>query len=102
MLDKTKDISRCEDYEIIARMVIPAEVPDKLKGEEGCDPEYCFTCRHLLPNNDCLIYTARPRMCRNYPYGKKCRYPECTYTGVGEAYESKKETDETPAPELLS
>jgi len=89
MLDPSKDVRRCEDCEIIARMVIPAEVPDHLKGEKGCEPEYCFTCRHLLPNNDCLIYHARPKMCRNYPYGKNCKYPRCTYTGLGEEYESE-------------
>jgi len=91
MLDDTKDIRRCKDYEIIARMVIPTEVPDHLKGQEDADPEHCFTCRHLRENNDCAIYEQRPRMCREYPYGRQCRYPGCTYTGLGTTREEEEE-----------
>lgn len=86
MLDPTKTISRCEDCEIIARMVIPVEPPMDLVEDLGILPnakQHCYTCRHLLPNNDCLIYAARPKMCRDYPYGTKCKYPGCTYTGIG-------------------
>ena len=38
-----------------------------------------FTCRwHDPESGDCTIYSARPGMCRDYPYGQPCLAPGCT------------------------
>lgn len=36
---------------------------------------YVYTCRHLQLNGDCGIYEDRPAMCRDYPYGQVCEFP---------------------------
>ncbi len=36
-----------------------------------------FTCGHLTDDFRCDIYDERPRMCRDYPYGKTCGF--CGY-----------------------
>jgi Fe-S-cluster containining protein len=97
MLDETRDTIRCEDCEIIADMVIPIEPPSHLIEKLGLRPDvnrYCYTCRHLLGNKNCAIYENRPRMCSGYPYGKKCVYPGCTYTGLGTNLDENEQADE--------
>lgn len=37
-----------------------------------------YTCAHLESNGDCGIYSIRPRMCVDYPYGERCGVPGCT------------------------
>jgi len=38
-----------------------------------------YTCRNFdVTTRNCKIYDHRPRMCRNFPYGKKCPNKECT------------------------
>lgn len=42
-----------------------------------------FTCRWFdAEAGDCAIYSARPAMCRDYPYGAACEQPACTMNGV--------------------
>ena len=38
-----------------------------------------YACVHF-DGKDCGIYGIRPKMCRDYPYGRKCQYPGCKYT----------------------
>lgn len=38
-----------------------------------------YACKHLEKNGDCGIYAMRPRMCRDYPYGKACSFKACTW-----------------------
>lgn len=47
-----------------------------------------YTCRHHgAATGDCRIYAERPRMCRDYPYGRAGQQPECTaeHRGVAAA-----------------
>lgn len=45
---------------------------------------FYFTCRHLdQGSGDCKIYELRPRMCRDYPYGKACIVEGCTAPNRG-------------------
>lgn len=39
-------------------------------------------CLALLPNGDCGVYETRPRLCRDYPYAKKCDNPGCQWAAV--------------------
>ncbi len=41
-------------------------------------PGELLTCSMLTKDGDCSIYEQRPRVCRNYPHGRACRYPGCT------------------------
>lgn len=116
MLNTDKPIERCEDCEIIAQMVRPIDPPEgKTNTFPSGDKAYWYTCKHLLENNDCEIYDNRPRMCKDYPYGKKCHYEGCTYTGVGTPYpdfsekldkqkeeEEEENTNVSESPALLS
>lgn len=44
---------------------------------------YYYTCRHYnRKTGDCMAYDRRPKMCREYPYGRGCEYPGCTRTCV--------------------
>ena len=71
-----------QDEDIIVDMLIPLEWD-----EEG---GATFTCRHFdTETNNCQIYDRRPGMCRNYPYGKECSFPGCTYTTTA----TKEKTD---------
>lgn len=55
----------------IADMLIPLGARD--------DGREMFTCRHHdTETGDCRIYEDRPRMCRDYPYGRSCEHSECT------------------------
>lgn len=47
---------------------------------ESNDQGHFYTCLNLQPGGDCGVYEARPRMCRNFPYGKACPFPDCTMT----------------------
>lgn len=55
----------------IADMLIPLG-----QREDGRE---MYTCRHHdAETGDCRIYDDRPRMCRDYPYGKSFEHSECT------------------------
>lgn len=46
------------------------------------DGGHYYSCKHFDPRKRaCTIYEIRPRMCHAYPYGKKCKYDKCTWTG---------------------
>lgn len=47
--------------------------------------EHYYTCRNYdWESGNCGIYEQRPDMCRDYPYGGRCRYPGCTWTAARE------------------
>ena len=48
-------------------------VPDPQKSS------HYYRCRNLQPDGNCGIYATRPRMCRDYPYGRRCSYAQCTW-----------------------
>ncbi len=60
---------------------------DELRGERyKC---HYYRCRLFDEKaKKCTIYEIRPKMCREYPYGKKCNYTGCTWQKV----KAKKET----------
>ena len=38
-----------------------------------------YTCKELKENGDCGIYDSRPKVCRDYPHGRPCDFPECQW-----------------------
>ncbi len=40
----------------------------------------------------CTIYERRPRMCRDYPYGKPCEYAACEWDGAAQGHEAEEMT----------
>lgn len=73
------NLSRVVDGMMIADMVIyighRAPQPP-LNGDNG-SKRHLYTCKYLKKNGDCAVYCKRPKMCRDYPYGKSCAQPEC-------------------------
>jgi Fe-S-cluster containining protein len=54
-------------------------------GKAG-EPAYWYGCKHFDDDAGlCTAYESRPRMCSEYPYGQRCRYKGCGYTGGGRA-----------------
>lgn len=48
---------------------------------ETVDGRAYYSCNNFdTETRDCLIYETRPDMCSNYPYGRGCTQPECTWT----------------------
>lgn len=76
------------ESDVIAKMVVPlgvfARVPttgEPVVHVDGSGPAagMFYTCRNLLPNGNCGIYSRRPAMCREYPYrGDRCVFRGCT------------------------
>lgn len=65
-----------EDGDKLAEMLIPLD-------DQG-PVNYWFTCKHHDPvSGDCTNYENRPRMCREYPYGRDCEYDDCTMDASG-------------------
>jgi len=50
-----------------------------VSGHEYAGPTSLYTCKNLAKNGDCKIYETRPAMCREFPDGKPCPYPGCTW-----------------------
>ncbi len=51
----------------------------------GLNPVPChyYTCKHFdEPSGNCGIYETRPKMCRDFPYGKPCPFPDCGWDDV--------------------
>jgi|SRR3990167_6877106 len=61
------------DIHLIYPMVTPLE---------ECVGGWTYSCKHLDTNNNCSIYDNRPDMCRNFPYEKRCPFPECEWSRV--------------------
>lgn len=40
-------------------------------------PTHHYACRHLGRDGLCRVYEQRPPVCRDYPYGSRCRYAGC-------------------------
>ncbi len=75
--------SDTRDDRLVAAMVkpigiIPLGTPLPT-GEVSLGGAY-FDCRMLDANGDCLIYDARPQMCRDFPNGQPCTRAGCTET----------------------
>jgi Fe-S-cluster containining protein len=80
-----------EDGEQIAAMSLPAYVvqpgepmPDG-RPLSGGDPAQIYRCANLNEaTGDCRIYEERPRMCREYPYGRRCEMADCSWPAARE------------------
>jgi Fe-S-cluster containining protein len=71
-----------QDVKVLASMLVSLGKFTKhpLTGAKYSIPKELFTCKHLQDNGDCGIYESRPNMCRDYPHGKPCEYPGCTWS----------------------
>jgi Fe-S-cluster containining protein len=63
-----------QDIEIIYPMVKFLRIDER--------GNHKYSCKHLKRGN-CSIYKTRPKMCRDYPYGKACIIPGYTWVSVG-------------------
>lgn len=75
--------SRDPEATKIAGMVIylghylSTELPGAPPQNEGVR-EHFYTCiNRNTVTGDCMAYETRPRMCREFPYGSQCPYPDC-------------------------
>jgi len=67
------------DAAYMADMLIDPQLRETTPdGRPLAEPEWYYTCRHLVDGRDCGAYEQRPRMCREYPYGRPCMYSGCT------------------------
>ncbi len=74
-IDDLKDPNRTiEDSEKIADMLILLRESEYADGRK----QYRYTCKHLTSGGDCTIHNEKPKMCRDYPYGKPCEHKDCT------------------------
>ncbi len=81
-----------QDIEVIATMAIHlgafrANPVSPMDGEgaegDGGEPMHFYTCRHFDPaTSNCTIYASRPRMCIEYPYGRRCHYVDCAWAAA--------------------
>ena len=46
------------------------------------DGGHWYRCKNLRDDGNCGIYSQRPRMCRDYPYGRACGFVACTWTAA--------------------
>lgn len=90
--DRLRDPTQAPNNEIrqIALMIkylgITNTTMDGRKLSKYSEWIYKYTCRNYNPKSgDCRNYENRPRMCSEYPYGKKCLYPGCTLVVEGES-----------------
>lgn len=68
------------DGAFIVDMILPIEGPLDEYNSQGL-----FTCRHF-DGIDCTVYESRPKMCKDYPYGRPCTNSECTMENRGLAH----------------
>jgi Fe-S-cluster containining protein len=68
-----------EDVFLIVPMVRWLEKSDiNSNGNKIEKKIHWYKCVHFDGKN-CGIYPFRPRMCREYPYGKRCQYEGCAF-----------------------
>lgn len=68
------------DIEIVYPMIrYLGESTVRIDGEKVDPPIHVYECAHLQENGDCGIYESRPEVCRDYPYGRPCGQPDCTW-----------------------
>lgn len=69
------------DIHLLATMIRPLGefTTHPITGREYDRPTTLYFCVHLDGDGDCGIYDRRPEMCRNYPYGRRCEYPDCAW-----------------------
>jgi Fe-S-cluster containining protein len=66
----------------IKRYVIPVEPGE---GPQWGADGYRYDCKHFdAESGNCTDYENRPRMCVEYPYGRACANPECTWDDARE------------------
>lgn len=76
--DASRDATTRDEAGRIAAMLVPLGQRRKAGGEI----QDVYTCRHHdASSGDCLAYDDRPRMCRDYPYGRSCEHASCTMRG---------------------
>ena len=71
--DKIRDGEQIRDMVIY----VGEKVGSSTKNPESSLRHY-YGCKNLQTDGNCGIYSDRPEMCRDYPYGRECGYTECT------------------------
>ena len=72
-----------EDIHLIYPMAVYVgkEEPPEACPDPGVSADvYLYKCKHFdWETRKCTIYSIRPAMCRNYPYGRPCPHTGCTF-----------------------
>lgn len=95
-----------EDIEQIATMAQPIGYSrnDPITGVEWLKAVHWYTCRNLDAAGNCTVYDTRPRMCREYPYGRQCQHKACAWgeatTATGPWPGSEPRRGQVPAADL--
>lgn len=77
---KRTRVNQLQDGEMITSMVEFIESMPKDADKPDGDMIYWYSCKNWdAKSGDCTVYETRPRMCRQYPYGKACAYDGCTW-----------------------
>jgi Fe-S-cluster containining protein len=85
--DKTVDdlfqnsFKNVRDGHILSKMVLPIEPHPDGKGWFCTCKNYIAPMRSNGNKAQCKIHSTRPRMCRDFPYGRAGQYPGCGYKG---------------------
>ena len=56
----------------------PAEAERRFGYATATEQHYWTCSNHDRATGNCAIYDTRPRMCKEYPYGRPCGYIDCT------------------------
>ena len=61
-------------------MLVPVVGPSPSRTDVWrTESSHAYACRHFDGTSSCTAYEARPRLCRDYPYGRACSEPGCTW-----------------------
>lgn len=78
--DIRADQDKYPEGRFLADMLVPLPSdtrPEQIAQLKIAPGGHWYTCRHLTEEGRCGAYEQRPRMCRDYPYGKRCNFKWC-------------------------
>lgn len=89
LVDMLIELSPDEAYERATRFDI-APRNEALDLRDWCDRAPVYTCRHWDEETGlCGVYEDRPRMCRDFPYGRRCDYDcNCSFIADPDVFNS--------------
>lgn len=84
LTEHARALSFAREHHQIAQMLVPLgkQRPGKTFDVIHRKKMHFYTCKNLLDDGRCGVYATRPRMCADYPYGKRCDYAQCTWAAV--------------------
>lgn len=88
-------LAEAAELEAIGTMIVPVR---KVAPTDACSSSdrlgtyqrsgYIYTCVHFDDRTgDCGAYDTRPRMCRDYPYGRRCEFGACEWSAARPSHE---------------